>query len=100
MLQLIDEGQDSEPSERSIQNANKSTAYLKIQPPQIPFVFFVSFCSNPLQTFCLPPGKNQGAGRDEEPADSFTSRQALMQKERSKGHGHDHAELVDWCNLR
>jgi hypothetical protein len=46
-----------------------------------------------------PPGQNQGTGGDEESAYSFASRQALVQKQDSKGHGHDHAELVDRCNL-
>jgi hypothetical protein len=53
-----------------------------------------------LRTFrSSPPGQNQGTGGDEESADSFASRQALVQKQDSKGHGHHHAELVDRCNL-
>jgi hypothetical protein len=46
-----------------------------------------------------PPGQNQGTGGDEKSANSLASRQALVQKQGSKGHGHDHAELVDRCNL-
>jgi hypothetical protein len=39
-----------------------------------------------------------GAGRDEESTDSFARRQALVQKQRCKGH--DHAELVDRTVVR
>jgi hypothetical protein len=37
--------------ERHLHNENRSKVHPENQTP-IPFVFFVSFCSNPLQTFC------------------------------------------------